>query len=66
MEFKLIELTGSNDVEVIAHAIRTVDPDAKIDVDVNAMTVRVESWLMAEEFLIAFTEAGYDVKITKG
>ncbi|MFM0653503.1 copper chaperone [Paraburkholderia sediminicola] len=66
MEFKLNELTGNNDVAVISHAVWTVDPDAKVNVDVSTMAVEIDSWLMPEEFLVAFEEAGYDVKIMRG
>ncbi|MFM0658063.1 copper chaperone [Paraburkholderia sediminicola] len=65
MEFKLNELTGNDDVTVISHAVWTVDPDAKVNVDVSTTTVEVDSWLMPEEFLVAFDDAGYEVKITR-
>lgn len=60
------QLTGNRDEQVIGHAIWTVDPDAKTHVDLDAKTVEIDSWLMPEEFLVAFNEAGYDVKITRG
>lgn len=66
MEFRLNELAGNDDVAVISHAVWTVDPDAKVNVDVTKMVVDVDSWLMPEEFLVAFEEAGYEVKITRG
>jgi copper chaperone CopZ len=64
MEFKLRELTGNDDANVIAQAVRSVDPDAQVNVNTSAMTVQVASWLMPEEFLVAFNEAGYDVRIS--
>ncbi|WP_434666742.1 copper chaperone [Paraburkholderia sp. A3BS-1L] len=66
MEFKLNELTGKDDMGIITRAIRSVDPDAQVGVDLTAMTVQVDSWLMPEEFLIAFNEVGYDVRISRG
>ncbi len=66
MEFEVKKMTGSDDSHVIARAIATVDPDAKVDVDINAKTVKIDSWLMAEEFLVAFDETGYEVKLTEG
>ena len=65
MEFKLNELTGKDDMNIITRAIRSVDPDAQVGVDLRAMTVQVDSWLMPEEFLIAFNEIGYDVRISR-
>ncbi|WP_168787790.1 copper chaperone [Paraburkholderia aromaticivorans] len=66
MKFEVKKLTGGDDPRVIVHAIGTVDPDAKVDVNEGAHSVTVDSWLLAEEFLIAFEEAGYDVRITEG
>nr|WP_175084096.1 copper chaperone [Trinickia soli] len=59
-------MTGHGDAQTLARAIVAVDPDAKVDVDVDARTVKVDSWMMADEFLIAFEEAGYQAKISKG
>ncbi|TXC81194.1 copper chaperone [Paraburkholderia azotifigens] len=46
-------------------AIISVDPDAKVAADVRAKMVDVDSWLFAEEFLVAFYDAGYDVQIAQ-
>lgn len=66
MEFEVEKMTGDGDAQTLGRAIGAVDPDAKVDVDVNARTVKVDSWLMAEEFLVAFEDAGYKAKISKG
>ncbi|EIM93802.1 hypothetical protein WQE_47189 [Paraburkholderia hospita] len=66
MKFEVKNMTGGDDSRVIARAIRTVDPDAKVNVNESTHAVKVNSWLLAEEFLIAFEEAGYDVRITEG
>lgn len=66
MKFEVTNMMGGDDARVIAHAIGTVDPDAKVDINEGAHSVAVDSWLLAEEFLIAFEEAGYDVRITEG
>jgi copper chaperone CopZ len=66
MEFEVEKMTGDGDAQTLARAIGAVDPDAKIDVDVDARTVKVDSWMMAEEFLVAFEDAGYKAKISKG
>jgi hypothetical protein len=34
-------------------------------VNVNAKTVSVDSWLMPEEFLVAFVDEDYDVRIVE-
>ena len=66
MKFEVKNMTGGDDSRVITKAIGTVDPDAKVAVDESTRYVTVNSWLLAEEFLIAFEEAGYDVRITEG
>lgn len=66
MEFGVEKMTGDGDALTLARAIGAVDPDAKVDVDVDARIVKVDSWMMAEEFLVAFEDAGYKAKITKG
>lgn len=65
MMFKVGQMKGDNDAAVLTRAMRTVEPDAKVDVDVDARTVEVDSWLFAEEFLVAFADAGYDVKLVE-
>jgi copper chaperone len=63
MMFKVGQMNGDNDAAVLTRAMHTVEPDAKVDVDVNTRTVKIDSWLFAEEFLVAFADAGYDVKL---
>jgi copper chaperone CopZ len=55
----------SDDIVTIEHAIKTVDADAKINVDIDTKTVSVDSWLMPEEFLVAFVDEDYDVTIAE-
>ncbi|SAL78391.1 heavy-metal-associated domain-containing protein [Caballeronia telluris] len=66
MEFEVEKMTGDGDAPTLARAISAVDPDAKVNVNVNGRTVKVDSWMMAEEFLVAFEDAGYKAKISKG
>ena len=65
MKFSVQNEIRSNDVATIEHALKTVDADAQINVDVGARTVSVESWLMPEEFIVAFVEVDYDVTIAE-
>jgi copper chaperone CopZ len=55
----------TDDVPTIEHAMKTVDADAKVNVDVGSKTVSVDSWLMPEEFLVAFEDEDYDVTIVE-
>jgi copper chaperone len=54
-----------DDISAIEHAMKTVDADAKVSVDVAAQMVSVDSWLMPEEFLVAFEDEDYDVLIAE-
>jgi copper chaperone len=65
MKFSIKDEIRSDDIATIEHAINTVDPDAKVKVDVETKTVSVDSWLMPEEFIVAFDDENYDVKITE-
>jgi hypothetical protein len=65
MKFKVLETLNDGDVPRITSAIISVDPDAKIAADVRANTVNIDSWLFAEEFLVAFYDAGYDIRIAQ-
>ena len=66
MQFEVEKMTGDGDAQKLARAIGAVDPDAQVNVDVDARIVKVDSWMMAEEFLVAFEDAGYQAKISKG
>jgi copper chaperone len=66
MEFEMEKMTGDGGAQTLARAIGAVDPDAKVDVDVDARIVKIDSWMMAEEFLVAFEDAGYKARISKG
>jgi copper chaperone len=56
----------SDDVSTIEHAMKSVDADAKVNVDIDTHTVSVDSWLMPEEFLVAFEDENLDVVIVEG
>ena len=66
MKFSMKNEIRSDDVSTIEHAMKTVDADAKVNVDIDARTVSVDSWLMPEEFLVAFEDESYDVIIVEG
>jgi copper chaperone len=56
----------SDDIASLERAMKSVDTDAKVDVDIATKTVSVDSWLMPEEFLVAFFEEEYEVTIVEG
>jgi copper chaperone len=65
VKFLMKNEIGSDDVPTIDHAMKTVDGDAKVNVDIDAKTVSVDSWLMPEEFLVAFEDENFDVVIVE-
>ncbi|TAM01854.1 MAG: copper chaperone [Paraburkholderia sp.] len=54
---------AQNDIARIGNALRRVDPDANVSVDLASRSVVVESWLMPEEFLVAFADEDLNAKI---
>ena len=63
MKFSVKEAILQDDISRIERAMKSVDVDAKVDVNVGANTVSVDSWLMPEEFFVAFNDEEYDVAI---
>lgn len=65
MIFTVMNEIQANNVTAIERALKTVDADAVVRVDIRARTVSVDSWLMPEEFIVAFVDEDYDVSITE-
>ena len=65
MKFAMKTEIRTEDLATIVHAMKSVDADAKVDVDVGAQTVSVDSWLMPEEFLVAFYDEDMEVGIAE-
>ncbi|PRX36506.1 hypothetical protein B0G75_101695 [Paraburkholderia sp. BL18I3N2] len=65
MKFSVKHEIRSDDIPTLEHAMKTVDADAKVNVDIDTKTVSVDSWLMPEEFLVAFVDEDYDAKIVE-
>jgi copper chaperone len=63
VKFSVKNEIRQNDISTIEGAMKSVDTDAKVNVDIGAKTVSVDSWLMPEEFLVAFYDEDYDVRI---
>ncbi|QYD72638.1 copper chaperone [Paraburkholderia edwinii] len=65
MKFSVKNELRPDDVSTLEHAMKMVDADAKVDVDVGEKTVSIDSWLMPEEFLVAFYDEDYEVTISE-
>ena len=55
----------SDKVSTVEYAMKTVDADAKVNVDIGTKRASVESRLMPEKFLVAFEDENYDVIIVE-
>ena len=63
MKFLMKNELHTDDILTIERAMKSVDTDAKVDVDVATKTVSVDSWLMPEEFFVAFEDEDFDATI---
>lgn len=59
IEFKVEDMSCGHCVAAITKAVKDVDANGKVDVDLGAKRVRIESSHAAKEFSAAIEEAGY-------
>jgi len=59
IELTVKDMTCNHCVGVVTQAVKSVDPDAAVDVDLPSKRVRVESRSSAGAFARALDEAGY-------
>lgn len=62
LKLKVPNIKCSDCGETITEAITTMEPDAKIEVDIEAKTVTVESAASEETIKQAITAAGYQIE----
>jgi hypothetical protein len=65
MKFSIKQDIHTDDIATLEHAMRSVDSDADVHVDIESKTVSIDSWLMPEEFIVAFVDEDYDVRIVE-
>jgi copper chaperone len=61
LKMKVPNISCDGCAESITESIHTMEPDAKVDVDVKAKTVTVESAASEETIKQAITAAGYTI-----
>ena len=61
MDFKVNGMTCGGCVRAVTNAIRNVDPDASLEVDLAGKRVSVQSKAEAASIEAAITDAGYEV-----
>jgi copper chaperone len=59
IQFEVADMTCGHCASRITNAVRSVDPEGRCEVDVNAGRVRISSGQPAARFLEAIREAGY-------
>lgn len=62
MKFEVEGMTCGHCVRAITRAIHTLDPDARVDVDLAQGVVTVEGQLLADAAADAITREGYTVR----
>jgi copper chaperone len=59
VELNVNEMTCGHCVHTVTQAVRTVDPEAEVQVDLRSKRVRVEGRSSADELVRALGAAGY-------
>lgn len=61
LELKVSNIKCEDCVETIEEAVKVADPQAKVEIDMNAKTVRVDSKDADSTIRQAITAAGYTI-----
>ena len=59
IEFNVEGMSCNHCVKAVTEAVRSVDPAARVDVDLSSHTVKVDSAAPREAVAAALDEAGY-------
>lgn len=59
-EFTIEDMTCNHCVGVVTKTIKTLDPQAQVDVDLPSHKVKIESRVADGELAQALTDAGYE------
>ena len=62
LKLSVPDISCDNCVQTISESVHVVEPDAKVDVDVNTKTVTVESSASEESIKQAIVAAGYTIE----
>jgi copper chaperone len=62
LKLKVSNLAGERSAETITESIHLLEPQAKVDVDVNSKTVTVESKASEESIKQVIVAAGYTIE----
>ncbi len=59
LEFDIRSMSCGHCVGAVTQAVREIDPDARVDVDLPTHKVRVQTDQPRDKLVAALTEAGY-------
>ena len=59
IEFILPDMSCGHCASTVAKTTQFVDPNSKVDIDINTKMVKIESTVDRSDFVEALTEAGY-------
>ena len=59
LEFTLPDMSCGHCAATVTKAVKLVDPQAQVDIDLETKRVKIESGEGRDEFAQALTEAGY-------
>jgi copper chaperone len=59
LEFDIQSMSCGHCVHAVTQAVREIDPQARVDVDLSAHKVRVQTEQPRDKVVAALTEAGY-------
>jgi len=62
-KLKVSDMTCGHCAEVVTEAVKGVDPNATVSVDVKSKSVSISSSTNVQSFLAAIREAGYDPQV---
>ena len=62
IQFNIPQMSCGHCAQVVASAVREVDPQAKVDVDLASKHVNIDSTADRARIVAALTEAGYEPK----
>jgi copper chaperone len=63
MELEVNDMTCGHCASVITKAVKDVDAQAKVEIDIAARTVRIESTREASEFISVIRNEGYSPSV---
>ncbi|MDX0494080.1 copper chaperone [Sinorhizobium medicae] len=59
------DMTCDHCVKTVEKAVKSVDPHAKVAINLEAKTASIDSWISSDAFVAAIEDAGYKTSFKK-